>query len=388
MPAFAVRPEVQQLQPKLVEWRRHLHAYPELGLETRATAAYVTGLLASFGYQPQAVLQTGVVALVEGQPGGPVLAVRADMDALPIQEANDVPYRSRIDGVMHACGHDGHTAIALGAAAYLAQHRDAFAGSVKFLFQPGEEGPGGAKPMIEAGVLAAPTVERIIGLHIASGMPSGWVAVHDGPSSTGLDEFTIAVHGPGGHSSSPHHTVDTVAVAAEIITALQAIPARLIDPQEEVAVVVCTLQGASARNVIPATVTLGGTVRYLDPAVGKLVQAKMQQLVAGICAAYGATYDLDYQTTYPAVVNDPAVTAIVRQVVTEVVGAERMLNMGMRASDDMGFFLQAVPGAYFYLGGGHPEGPNHTPRFDFDEAVLGLGVELLVRCVEALCQRG
>jgi amidohydrolase len=337
------------------------------------------------------IAQTGIVAVVEGARPGPVLAIRADMDALPIQEANEVEYRSRYDGTMHACGHDGHTAIALGTASYLARHRQQLHGTVKFIFQPAEEGPGGAKPMIEAGVLRNPDVSGIVGLHLWNNLPLGVVGVRAGALMAAVEQFRCTILGRGGHGAMPHQTVDSLVVSAQIINALQTIVARNVNPIDSAVVTVGELHAGSASNVIADTARMRGTVRYFNPQLEKYFCDRLEAIIAGICQGQGASYELDYWQFYPPVINDGQMAELVRSVALEVVEtplgvAPDCQTMG---GEDMSFFLQEVPGCYFFLGSANPERgldyPHHHPRFDFDESALAMGVELFVRCVEKYC---
>jgi amidohydrolase len=385
-----IRPAIQALQDHLVEWRRGIHQRPELGFKEWLTADFIAAQLTAWGIDHQVKMaETGVVAVIEGTRPGPVLGIRADMDALPIQEANAVPYRSQHDGVMHACGHDGHVAIALGTAHYLAHHRDRFAGTVKLIFQPAEEGPGGAKPMIEAGVLTNPDVDAMIGLHLWNNLPLGTVGVRSGPLMAATESFTCTVQGKGGHGALPHQTVDSIVVGAQIVMALQTIVARNIDPTKSAVVTVGKFHAGSAHNVIADTATLTGTVRYFDPDYADYFAHRLEQIVAGICQSHGASYTFDYVASYPPVVNDPAMTDLVRSVALSVVEtpAGVVPDCHTMGAEDMAFFLQAVPGCYFFLGAANTDKalayPHHHPRFDFDETALGLGVEMFVRCVEA-----
>lgn len=384
-----IRPAIQALQPQLVQWRRTLHQRPELGFREVETAARVAELLRQWGYQPQTgIAQTGVVAVISGSRPGPVMGLRADMDALPIQELNTVPYRSQIDGVMHACGHDGHTAILLGVAHYLAHQREHLRGTVKLIFQPAEEGPGGAKPMIEAGVLENPRVEAMFGLHLWNDLPAGSVGVRSGPLMAASDFFRCQIQGRGGHGAKPQQTVDALVVAAQVVVALQSVVARQISPLEPAVVTVGEFHSGHARNVIADQATLGGTVRYFNPDLAKVIPQKLESIIQGICHAYGATYRWDYEYLYPPLVNDPAMTELVRTVAQQVVepGLGVLPDCQTLGGEDMSFFLQEVPGCYFFLGSANPskglDFPHHHPRFDFDEAVLSLGVELFIRCLE------
>ncbi|MEC4815700.1 MAG: M20 family metallopeptidase [Scytonema sp. PMC 1069.18] len=398
-----VRLAIRSLQPQLVEWRRRLHQKPELGFQEKLTAEFVAQKLQEWGIEHQTgIAQTGIVAIIKGNntssQNSPshtekVLAIRADMDALPIQELNEVPYRSQHDGVMHACGHDGHTAIALGTAYYLHQNRDTFADTVKIIFQPAEEGPGGAKPMIEAGVLKNPDVDAIIGLHLWNNLPLGTVGVRAGALMAATEIFDCQISGKGGHGGMPHQTVDSVVVAAQIVNALQTIVARNVNPIDSAVVTVGSLHAGTRHNVIAATATMGGTVRYFNPAYADFFKQRIEQIIAGICQSHGATYDFDYTALYPPVINNTEMAELVRTVAEEVIETPvgivpECQTMG---GEDMSFFLQEVPGCYFFLGSANSEKglayPHHHPRFDFDETVLAMGVEMFVRCVEKFCSR-
>jgi amidohydrolase len=314
------------------------------------------------------------------------------MDALPIQEQNDVPYRSQHDGVMHACGHDGHVAIALGTAYYLSQHRDDFAGTVKIIFQPAEEGPGGAKPMIEEGVLKNPDVDAIIGLHLWNNLPLGTVGVRTGALMAAVECFRCTILGKGGHGAMPHQTVDSVVVSAQIINALQTIVARNVDPIESAVVTVGELHAGTALNVIADTARMSGTVRYFNPALAGYFNKRIEQVISGVCQTYGATYELDYWHLYPPVINDAKIAELVRSVASDIVETPAGIvpECQTMGGEDMAFFLQAVPGCYFFLGSANSTKnlayPHHHPRFDFDETALGMGAEIFVRCVEKFCR--
>jgi amidohydrolase len=387
-----IRLDIQALQPKLVEWRRRLHQRPELGFREHLTAQLVAQKLQEWGIEHKiGIAKTGIVATIESKRPGPVLAIRADMDALPIQEANDVPYRSQHDGIMHACGHDGHTAIALGTAYYLSQHREDFAGTVKIIFQPAEEGPGGAKPMIEEGVLQNPDVDAIIGLHLWNNLPLATVGVRSGALMAAVECFSCTILGKGGHGAIPHQTIDSIVVSAQIVNALQTIVARNIDPLESAVVTVGELQAGSANNVIADTARMRGTVRYFNPKLEGYFSKRIEQIIAGVCQSHGASYELNYESLYPPVINDISMAELVRSVASDVVETPagivpKCQTMG---GEDMAFFLQKVPGCYFFLGSANPAKdlayPHHHPRFDFDETALGMGVEIFVRCVEKFC---
>ncbi|MFB2921645.1 M20 metallopeptidase family protein [Aerosakkonema funiforme] len=384
-----IRLEIRGLQNSLVEWRRNLHQRPELGFREKLTSEFVAKKLQEWGIDRQTgVAQTGIVATIAGRQPGPVLAIRADIDALPIQEENDVPYKSQHDGVMHACGHDGHTAIALGTAYYLSQHRDDFAGTVKIIFQPAEEGPGGAKPMIEAGVLTNPDVNAIIGLHLWNQLAVGTVGVRSGALMAATEGFRCTIMGKGGHGAIPHQTIDSIVVASQIVNALQTIVSRNVDPIESAVVTVGEFHAGTAINVIADTARIGGTVRYFNPTLGEFLPKRIEQIIAGVCQSHGAKYDWNYWRQYPATINDPRMAELVRSVALEVVETPLGVvpNCQTMGAEDMSFFLQAVPGCYFFLGSANANlnlaYPHHHPRFDFDETALAIGVEIFVGCVE------
>jgi len=387
-----VRSEIQALQPQVVEWRRRLHQKPEMGFKEHLTAEFISQKLQEWGISHQtSIVKTGIVATIESGNPGPVLGIRADMDALPIQEENEVPYRSQHDGVMHACGHDGHTAIALGTAYYLSQHRDDFVGTVKIIFQPAEEGPGGAKPMIEAGVLKNPDVEAIIGLHLWNNLPLGKIGVRSGPLMAAVEEFSCTILGKGGHGAIPQQTVDSVVVSAQIVNALQTIVARNVDPLESAVVTIGKLHAGTAFNIIADKAQMSGTVRYFNPAFDGYFGQRIEQIIAGICQSHGASYKLDYRRHYPSLINDPDMAELVRSVAAQVIEtpAGVVPECQTMGGEDMSYFLQAVPGCYFFLGSANPARslayPHHHPRFDFDETALGMGIEIFVRCVEKFC---
>ncbi|MEO0540604.1 MAG: amidohydrolase [Cyanobacteria bacterium P01_A01_bin.105] len=384
-----LRPSVEALQPELVAWRRALHQRPELGFEEVHTAAFIEQQLTDWGVTYRSgIAKTGIVATLPGQRPGPVLAIRADMDALPIQELNAVPYRSQHEGKMHACGHDGHVAIALGTVHHLHHHND-FAGTVKVIFQPAEEGPGGAQPMIEAGVLDQPHVDAVIGLHLWNNLPLGTVGVRNGPLMAATEYFHCTITGRGGHGAIPQQTVDAIVVAAEVVGAVQTIVSRNLNPLESAVVTLGEFHAGTAVNVIANSARLSGTVRYFNPDHGDLIPQRLEQIISGICQAHGASYQLDYHKLYPPVVNHPDLADLVRGAARFVVEtpAGVVPDCQTMGGEDMSFFLQARPGCYFFLGAANLSRglayPHHHPRFDFDEAALGMGVEIFLRCVEA-----
>jgi amidohydrolase len=387
-----IRLEIRSLQSQLVQWRRQLHQHPELGFQEYLTSVFIAQKLQTWGIKHQTgIANTGIVATIESPYSGPVLAIRADMDALPIQEENQVSYCSQHPGIMHACGHDGHTAIALGTAYYLAQHRQDFRGTVKIIFQPAEEGPGGAKPMIEEGVLKNPDVNALIGLHLWNNLPLGTIGVRSGALMAAVECFECKIQGQGGHGAMPHQTVDSIVVASQIINVLQTIVARNLNPIDSAVVTVGQLNAGTALNVIADSASMRGTVRYFNPDFDQYFNRRIEAIIKGICQSYGAEYELNYWKLYPPVINNQEIAELVYSVALDVVETPvgivpECQTMG---GEDVSFFLQEVPGCYFFLGSANLDKglayPHHHPRFDFDETVLSVGVEMFVRCVEKYC---
>jgi len=371
--------EAQELD--LVAWRRDLHRHPELGFAEVRTASIIARHLSELGLEVQTGIgKTGVVGLLEGRQPGPVVMLRFDMDALPITEENATDYVSQSPGVMHACGHDGHVAIGLGVATLLARHRNELSGSVKFVFQPAEEGMGGAMEMIEDGALQGPRPDVALGLHIINQLPLGQVAAGEGPVMAAAERFHCIVTGRGGHGATPHQTVDAVVVAAQIVTALQTVVSRNVDPAEPVVVSVGSLHSGSAFNIIAEQAELWGTIRTFDEATRQTVLRRVREVVEGTAHTLGASVQLEIEELTLAVVNDVAASARVREAAARVVGAG---NVGAQqrwmASEDMSYFLREVGGCFFFLGGARhlSEFPHHNPRFDFDEGVLPQGAAIL-----------
>ena len=384
-----IRGEIQALQSKLVKWRRSLHQKPELAFEEEITSGFVCQKLRDWNISYQAeIAKTGIVATISSNYPGRVLAIRADMDALPIQEANEVAYRSQHEGKMHACGHDGHTAIALGTAYYLNQHKNNWRGTVKIIFQPAEEGPGGAKPMIEAGILANPNVDAIIGLHLWNNLPLGTVGVRPGALMAAVECFRATIRGRGGHGAMPDQTVDSIVVASQIVNALQTIVSRNVKPLDAAVVTVGEFQAGTALNVIADCACLSGTIRYFNPELETLIRERLDAIFSGICQMHGAEYELNHWQLYPPTINDRAIAELVKSVALEVVETPMGVvpECQTMGGEDMSFFLNEVPGCYFFLGSANPAKdlayPHHHPRFDFDETALSIGVEMFVRCVE------
>ncbi len=373
-----VSPELEQ---QAIGWRRHLHANPELSFEEVETSRFVEETLGSFdGLEIGRPTPTSVVATLRGARPGRVLALRADMDALPIQEETGLEFASTRAGVMHACGHDGHTAMLLGAAKVLAGRRDELAGELRFLFQHAEETPpGGARELVAAGVMDG--VDLVVGAHLASLKPVGTIGVPVGPMAAAADIFTAEVRGEGGHAAAPHKALDPVVVAAQVVTNLQHLVSRTVDPIASAVVSVTLFHAGTAGNVIPEAVQLGGTVRTFDPEIRRSVRVGMERIFRGITEAHGATFTLDYQEGYNAVVNDPAAAELVAAAARAELGDAAMIEVEpIMGGEDFSAYLEKAPGAFFWVGAGHEDAiPHHHPRFTIDEAALRSGIAVFVR---------
>ena len=386
--ATRLRNDIDEIMPGVVADRRDFHEHPELAFEEERTAGIVAERLRALGVEDvrTGIAGTGVTGLVRGtKPGsGRTVLLRADMDALPILEENDVPYCSQHPGVMHACGHDAHTAMLLGVTRLLIDRRDRFAGTVKVLFQPAEESPpGGAKPMIEAGVLEEPKVDAAFGIHIHQDAPVGVIKLRPGPAMAAADRFHMLIRGRGGHGAKPHLTVDPIIIGAQIVTALQTLVARAVDPTEEAVVTVGVFKAGEAFNVIPETAELGGTVRTFNAKNRDFLEARIESLARGIAQAMGGAVDVVYTRGYPATVNDPVMAELVREEAAKVVGEENVQEPPlMMGAEDFSYFLERVPGAYWFVGSQNPERGliwgHHHPRFDLDEAAMAIGMQTLV----------
>ena len=377
-------PAVDRAQ--LVATRRDLHQHPELGFEERRTSTLVAERLGKLGYSVQTgVGRTGVVGLRDGAPKGTsrCVLIRADMDALPVEEANDVPYRSKHPGKMHACGHDGHVAIGLEVARRL--HAAFLPGGVKFAFQPAEEISNGAEAMIAAGVLETPTVDAAFGIHLWNDLPVGTIALTAGPVMASVDEFEIAIVGKGGHAAAPHQAIDPVLIAAHVVTGLQGLISRRRNPFEEGVISVTQVNAGHAFNVIPGRADLRGTVRTFGGKFYDEVPRLLEETAQGIARAFGAGAEVRYRRMTKPLVNDGAMTALMKDAAREIVGLERLAE-GVRTmgGEDMSVFLAKVPGAFAFVGSARPDGkasPHHSPTFDIDEESLVIGTELLSRTV-------
>jgi len=377
-----IKEEVLALKDEVISLRRDIHMHPELGFEEKRTSSLVAKYLQGLGIEVHTgIAGTGVVGLLKGGTEGKTILLRADMDALPLQEMNDVPYKSQNSGVMHACGHDGHTAILLVAAKVLSRHRNDLKGNVKFVFQPSEERAGGAVKMIEAGVLENPKVDYAFGLHLWNFLRKGTVNIKEGIFMAEADRFIMRVQGKGGHGAYPHKSIDPVLIASHIVVALQSIVSREIDPLDSVVVTIGKISAGDASNIIPEVAELFGTVRTLNKEIGKTMPARIERIAKNISKALGGEAEIEYLFEYPPVVNDSDAAKFVRRIATDVVGSENVLEASISmGGEDMACFLERVPGAFFFLGSMNKEKgldkPHHSAYFDFDEDVLPIGIEM------------
>ena len=375
---------VADLHAEITAWRRDLHAHPELLYEVHRTAASVADKLKSFGCDDvvTGIGRTGVVGVIRGRKAGAkVVGMRADMDALPIEEATGLPYQSTVPGKMHACGHDGHTAMLLGAAKYLADTRN-FAGTAVVIFQPAEEGGAGARAMLQDGLLDRFGIEEVFGMHNHPGLPVGHFAIRPGPAMASTDTIAIDLEGVGGHAAWPHEGVDTILVGAQIVNQLQSIVSRNVDPLEAAVISICMFQGGHTDNVIPQHVRLRGTARSLSAGVRDLLQKRVREVVEGTARLYGAKAELTYTTGYPVLVNEERRTAFAAAVAGEIAGTDKIVNGPPRmGAEDFAYMLQQRPGAFIWLGNGDSAGLHH-PAYDFNDEAIPVGTSYWVRLAE------
>jgi hippurate hydrolase len=377
---------VADLADEIAAWRRDFHENPELLFDVHRTAGIVAEKLKEFGCDEvvTGLGQTGVVGVIKGRSNnsGRVIGLRADMDALPIEEATNVPHKSKVPGKMHACGHDGHTAMLLGAAKYLAETRN-FDGTAIMIFQPAEEGGGGGDAMVKDGLMERFGVQEVYGMHNMPGIPVGHFAIRPGPMMAAADRFTIVIEGKGGHAARPHDCIDPVVVSAHVITALQTVASRSVDPLESAVVSVCSVKAGDAFNVIPQTVTLLGTVRTLSPEVRDLCETRIRAVTENVCAAFGAKVEVDYNRGYPVTMNDPAKTAFMTEVAKAVAGESAVDTTvaPLMGAEDFSYMLEQRPGAYIFVGNGDTAGVHH-PAYDFNDEAAPYGVSLWAKIVE------
>ncbi|MCC7280849.1 MAG: amidohydrolase [Acetobacteraceae bacterium] len=379
---------IAAMAPEMTEWRQDLHAHPELGLEEERTAGIVAAKLAAWGIEVhRGLARTGVVGTLKVGNSPRAIGLRADMDALPMQEENQFPHRSQNPGRMHACGHDGHTTMLLGAAKYLAETRN-FEGTVHFIFQPAEEGGGGGRIMVEEGLFEKFPCERVYGAHNDYQLPLGEIAAAEGAVSAASDRFWITIQGKGGHAARPHQTIDPVIVGAHLVLALQTIVSRAVDPADSAVVSITQFHAGSTGNVIAPEAKLNGTVRTRSPAVQDLVERRMGEIATQVAATFGASAKLEYTRGYPPVVNAPAPTDSARRAAVKLVGEDRLhrtlpVRMG---GEDFSYMALAVPGCFVRMGQLAPDGkgstPVHNPGYDFNDDLLPIGAAFWATLVE------
>ena len=379
--------EARKIEPEIIEIRRQIHRRPELAYKEKATSKLVAGKLRSFGLEVRTGIGgTGVLGILRGPRKGGVVGLRADMDALPIEEMADVEFRSKEKGVMHACGHDTHVAMLLGTAKLLADHREDLAGMVKFFFQPAEEhgGRGGAKPMIQDGVMENPKVDFVFGLHIVGDVESGVIAFRGGPAMAAPDSFEVRITGRGGHGAYPQHTIDPIYVAAQLIIALQGVSGRMIDPIQPIVISVGSIHSGTKENIIPDQAILHGTIRTVDEFTRKRAKAKVSEVAEGVCRAFGAKAEVEFEKdAYPVMVNDEKVTERAKNIVRKLPGTRIKLMALQLGGEDFSRFLHEAPGTFYFLGTKNPTKGciynNHSPRFKVDEDVLKFGTASLAQ---------
>jgi amidohydrolase len=376
-------PEAEDLFEYTRQLRRDFHRHPELGFQEFRTAGIVARELTALGLEVSTgIAETGVVALLEGKQDGPVVLLRFDMDALPIDEETGAEYASQNPGVMHACGHDGHTAIGLTVARLLYERQEALSGTVKFVFQPAEEGLGGAAKMIAEGVLEGPRPDIALALHIWNDKPLGWLGITPGPVMAAADTFDIALTGKGGHGASPHQTKDPLVAAAQIVSAVQNIVSRNVNPLDSAVISVTAMNAGDAFNVIPSAVRLKGTIRTFEADIRTLVHERFRQIVGGIAEAFDCPVDIHLEKVTPAVANNFEVTGKVQNIAREVFPNKSMVtDYRTMGSEDMAYLMEDVPGCYFFIGSSDREkgldAAHHNPRFDFDERVMPAAAGLM-----------
>jgi len=377
---------IADLHPEITAWRHDIHAHPELLFDVNRTAALVADKLKSFGCDQvvTGIGRTGVVGVIQGSKSGAKRAIglRADMDALPINEANDLPYKSTVPGKMHACGHDGHTAMLLGAAKYLAETRN-FAGTAVVIFQPAEEGGGGGREMVKDGLMDRFAIEEVYGMHNYPGIPLGEFAIRPGPLMAAADRILIEIEGKGGHAARPHIAVDTIVVGAQIISQIQSIVARNVDPLHSAVLSITMFEAGNTDNVIPQTARLRGTARSFTPDVQDLLEARLREVVECTAKAYGAKANLTYRRDYPVTRNHERQAAFAATVAADIVGWDRVEDdvAPVMGAEDFSFMLNTRPGAFIFVGNGDSQGLHH-PSYNFNDEVIPIGTSYWVRLVE------
>ena len=374
--------EAQKIKKDIIQFRRNFHMYPELGLEEYRTVGIIEDTLRSLGVETKRIAGTGVIGLLKGKSSGKTIALRADMDALPISEKNKVPYASKIPGKMHACGHDAHTASLLGAAILLSKYKNKFNGNIKFLFQPAEETVGGALPMIKEGALKNPEVNAVFGLHVDGSIEIGKIGIIYGKAGAASDMFDVIIYGKSSHGAAPHKGIDAIAVGAQVVSALQNFVSRNIDPLDSVVVTIGVFQGGCAKNVIADRVKLSGIIRTLDPNIQRIACKKVKKIILGVTEAFGAKANVNFTPSYPSLINDNLMTDLVKSVAEELLGKDNVIaiNKPSMGVEDFAYFLQNINGAFYYVGVKNEEKgiiqPAHSGLFDIDENALPIATAM------------
>ncbi len=381
--------DIKKYEQYIIEKRRDIHAHPETGFQEFRTSALIKKELNSFGFEIiEGIGITGIIGILKGNKSGKTIALRADIDALNMQEELDTDYKSKNDGVMHSCGHDTHTAMLLGAAKYFSDHKEQVTGTIKFIFQSAEEGPlpGGGTFVVEGGHLD--DCDGVFGLHIVTRDPVGQVSIKKGPAMAAPDEFKVKVIGTGTHASAPQTGVDPIVIAAEIITSLQTIVSRSISPVDNAVVSVCTIKGGTAFNIIPEHVEFGGTIRTLTPEIRNHVFQRIHDIVEGVCHMYGAKGEVEIIPAYPPLINDPNMSEFVLNIARKLLPEEQVVELTAPSmgGEDFSYYLQEKPGAYFWLGAKKPDEKqlayNHNPKFDPDEDAFIIGTCMHINIVK------
>jgi amidohydrolase len=380
-------PRIVALKADVITWRRDFHENPELMFDVHRTADIVAQRLREFGCDEvvTGIGRTGVVGVLHGRggAGGKVIGLRADMDALPIFEETNLPHRSKVEGKMHACGHDGHSAMLLGAARHMAATRE-FDGTVVFVFQPAEEGGAGGKAMVDDGLMERFGITEVYGMHNLPGLPPGHFSTRPGPIMAATDQFSITIEGRGAHAAKPHEGIDPVLVGAHVITALQSIASRVVDPLESVVVSTTVVEAGSATNVIPSRMKLAGTVRTLKPEIRDIAEARLAQIVKGVAASFGAEASITYERGYPPTINHVAETGHAVEVARAIAGAAHVdpEAAAMMGAEDFSYMLEARPGAFIFIGNGNSAGLHH-PAYDFNDEIIPVGMQYWTDLVTA-----
>ena len=375
---FDIHQLVADQKDLIIQLRRDLHRIPETAYTEKKTSAYVANYLNNLKLEVKTeIARYGVVGLMKTGRPGPTLMIRADMDALPLKENTGLAFASEHEGAMHACGHDAHMAMVLGAATVFNTLKDEISGNIKFLFQPAEEGPGGAEPMIKAGVMESPKVDYSIGCHVWPDIPEGTIGVRPGPFMAAMDRFDIKIKGKGGHGAMPHLSVDALEVGAQVVNALQRIVSRQMDPLEPTVVTIGTFHAGTAFNIIPPEAEMSGTTRTFNPDIWNSWEARIAKVVRGVCDSMGCDFELKFSKGYPVTINDASMAEIVRGCAAKVVGEDRVVvPRKTLGGEDFAYYLQRSQGCYFALGVGRDGAvPVHNPAFDFNEDVMLLGME-------------